>query len=499
MVVGNDIIFPYLMSPYNDSSEVEVRKSERERAKLFRDNLMVEGGERLKKYKEAKKEAAKKTAERERVARNGKTKKQKTEVAAKRAASCERTRKCRENKRAKQFPPVAFNEMVAIPPPTKETEGLVFLRAMDEYLRSNRVVVKREFELYAHIPDSAIAMAGIRLINGGRYEVFVNDMKGKIRTGMFDWIVGEAEKKRNQTTTDVPRARIELIRKSIIVLANTRALKDSRVGIDTVFQNHALIVSLDPSRQQDAHIDLDKRGHFQFGLICTDQVFGTIEYIPQDPMMKARCNLVDVWHDVPKPLASFLARHQDAKLLLKGFGRLLSINSESGKENPPLPLGTLLSLPGEVVHAGPRTQSLRAILFFTGTPHGEIPYSSEVQHTRTTLLGEIIMLTWMELQEEPDYAKHRTYLLMKWNEIGLANDSFALNNMHHRHLIEFAKAIVTTKNLAKKKFLIEELAKDEWDENDWGDPDYKYVLPKPGRRKQAELPTRNTASRPIKK
>ena len=398
---------------------------------------------------------------------------------AMRASGRERTRRCRQKKKESTFPRVEYTEIKAIPPPTRAPEGLIFLRAMNEYMRENLGLVEKEFERYAPLADSSIPMTGIRLIHGDRYKVLVTETAGQ-GTGIIDWLLGEVEKAQTDVTTAIPRAKIELIRKSIIVFANAMALKDERVSVATVFQNHALIVSFGKCQQQDVHIDLDKKGHFQFAMLCTDQVLGTKEYTPQRPLLGARCNLRDVWSDVPTPLANFLQKQPETKALLHGFGRLLSVSADNTDvdESPPLPLGTLLSLPGEVVHAGPGAESLRAVMFFTGTPTGEAPYTSEIQHTRTTLIGEIIMYSWIPLQQKPDYAKNRSYLLRKWIEIGLDKDNFALNSMHHVHLIKLATAIMNTKDKIGKENLVQALASQIWQEDDWGDPNYKYKLPK---------------------
>ena len=476
--VQGQIVALHGIMPKNKASEVGEKKTGKDKAKQYRDDLMILGGVKLKIHKEKRSAVAKREAEKERLARKGKTRKEREATEAKRTDSRERTKKCRERAKERALPRLTYNEMVAIAPPNKDTEGLSLLRSMDEYMRANIELVRDEFERYVELKNSSIAMAGIRRINGGRYEVFVDESMGQ-GTGVFDWILGEVEKKRTNSSAVVRRARIELMRRSIIVLANKCALKDLRVRVDTVFQNHAMIVNLDTCIQQDVHIDLDKKGHFQFGLICTDQVHGTKEYVPQEPVLGVQCNLLDIWSDIPKQLARFLAKDEDSKRLLKGFGRLLSVKDDSSEEkSPALPLGTLLSLPGEVVHAGPGAEGLRAILFFTGTPNGETPYSSEIQHSRTTLLGEIIMLTWMDLQRMQDYARNRKYLLRKWNEIGLVRDNFALDNMHHSHLIEFAKAIKNAKNPDAKDALMEALAAEVWEERDWGDAEYKYVVPR---------------------
>jgi hypothetical protein len=353
------------------STSSKVKKTGVERSKKYRESILVQGGEKLEKFLEGRKEAAKKRAEEERLSReNAKTQKQKELIAAKRAAGRERTRKCRENKKNKSFPLLGYNIMKAIPPLKRENDGLTVLRDLDVYLHDNTELVRKEFDLHADLLEkSSIHMSGIQLINGDRYEIFVSDADGTRGTGMFDWLIGEVEKKRTRQTTAVAKARIESIRTSIVAFANTMAKKDKRVGTDIDFQNHAIIISFDVCEQQDIHIDLDKKGHFQFGLLCTDNVFGTIEYSPLEPLLGDGCNLVDVWKDIPPSLALFLAQNAETSNLLRGFGRLLSPLVQTGADTEmPLPLGTLLSLPGEVVHAGPASDKFRAVMFFTGTP-----------------------------------------------------------------------------------------------------------------------------------
>ena len=198
-----------------------------------------------------------------------------------------------------------------------------------------------------------------------------------------------------------------------------------------------------------------------------------------------------MWTDVPEPLTILLNNQPYTKKLLQGFGSLLSVLKTESANLLPLPIGTLLSLPGKVVHAGPSSDKLRAVLFFTGTPSGDTPYSSDIQHTRTTLISEIIMHTWIPLQSNPDFAAQRKYLLRKWSEVGLENDTFALNNMHHVHLIEFAKAIMETKSRPKRETLLQDLASHLWEEEDWDNPDFKYRIPKVGGKKRKTVERAN--------
>ena len=429
--------------------------------KRYTDRHHLEGGERNRTAEEKKKVVSKKRtktnkAKREKMIENG-------EIDAYRAKIRAAVQKCREKQ--KNFPQVEYRQMKAIVPPSK-SPVLEWLRDFDMYLQKNSTKVNEEFDKYEKLANSPVNIAGIRLINGDRYEVFVNDMAGK-GTGIFDWLMGEVEKQRTKETVSIPKARLEQIRNDIIVFANKRAKRDERVSKDTIFKNHAFIISFGKCERQDVHIDLTERGHFQFGLLCTDNVFATEEYSPEEPLIGEDCNLADVWNDIPTSLAENLLKHPFTESLLKGFGSLLSV-SESTRTEARFPIGTLLSLPASVPHAGPFSDKLRAVLFFTGNPPGGTPYSYDTQHSRTTLLSEIIMHNWVPLQKYENFAMHREYLLTKWDLIGLQNDKFALNNMHHRHLIKFAKDILKTKGDQRKKTdKIQALAKRQWNEAAW--------------------------------
>ena len=176
---------------------------------------------------------------------------------------------------------------------TNDPHALAFLRDMDVFLQDNVELVRQVFSDFSGISDSPAQVGGIRRINGGRYEVFVDENAG-FGTGMFSWIVREVEKNRTKSEVVIPTARVEEIHKSVMVWANTRAALDKRVSTDVQFQNHALIVCLNKSVQQDAHIDLDGKGHYQFGIICSDQVLGTKEYLPKEPVLGVSCNLADI-------------------------------------------------------------------------------------------------------------------------------------------------------------------------------------------------------------
>ena len=74
--------------------------------------------------------------------------------------------------------------------------------------------------------------------------------------------------------------------------------------------------------------------------------------------------------------------------------------------------------------------------------------------------------------------KNSRLVLYEYHLTEQTDNNFALDNMHHSHLIEFAKAIKNAKNPDAKDALMEALAAEVWEERDWGDAEYKYVVPR---------------------
>jgi hypothetical protein len=101
-------------------------------------------------------------------------------------------------------------------------------------------------------------------------------------------------------------------------------------------------------------------------------------------------------------------------------------SAQTSAANPmTAPAGTLLTLPGSVIHAGPSTEAYRAILFFSASPkkrrsstnevsvEGEVAeYHPDVQYYAPMLCGEFLSIgVWHRLNEED-----RVYLLTKLAE-----------------------------------------------------------------------------------
>ena len=114
---------------------------------------------------------------------------------------------------------------------------------------------------------------------------------------------------------------------------------------------------------------------------------------------------------MPHGLSDKIDSNAQLRQLLNRYGSLLSDSTKVNTNKPAIkyPTGTLLSLPGGVAHAGPKSNGFRAVLFFTGTPDGCPPYDPDVQHCKTTLVSELLRLSWKDMS-----AEEREYLLSKW-------------------------------------------------------------------------------------
>jgi hypothetical protein len=123
-----------------------------------------------------------------------------------------------------------------------------------------------------------------------------------------------------------------------------------------------------------------------------------------------------VWHEwnpteMPKGLVDAIEQSNDAKELLKTFGNVLVPESKMTKCDSEVcpPCGSLLSLPGSVIHAGPASNDARAVLFFSSCPTMEaIEYNPDTQYSGVFLCGQLVTLLW----RMPGIgAKEREYLL----------------------------------------------------------------------------------------
>lgn len=196
-----------------------------------------------------------------------------------------------------------------------------------------------------------LTMPGVREIQMNRYEIFMQ-ATGK-QTDAMDWALKE----------------VSIDKQELVDFCISQAKRDPRTKHLTNFGNFSLIVNDEEVGNQYPHIDL-LFPNFQFGLILTDQSPGTYVYKAR-PVETAR-DLQKQWN-LSDRLVEIIDSSSEASTLLKHFGRVLSDNMERIWQPDYYPRGTLLCLPGGVVHAGPRSRP-RSVVFFSGAPQVGLEY-----------------------------------------------------------------------------------------------------------------------------
>jgi hypothetical protein len=154
--------------------------------------------------------------------------------------------------------------------------------------------------------------------------------------------------------------------------------------------------------------------------------------------------------------------------LLSDFGRLLSETLVAVSKQPevtkdsPLKTGSLFTLPGDVIHAGPSTTGVRAILFLVASSNNTRKYNPDVQYNRTNMWVTIAEYVWVPMMDDQhSTGVGRRYLLEKIKECA-ALDRSSSNTIRHdyfRHYVEAAEEVHTAKTNAKKEKLEKLLTK----------------------------------------
>jgi hypothetical protein len=114
--------------------------------------------------------------------------------------------------------------------------------------------------------------------------------------------------------------------------------------------------------------------------------------------------LVEQWQTLsadimPRALIQAFQQGDTSKMLLHHFGDVLHPDRQmlaqmKCKDNNST--GTILSLPGSVIHAGPAYGDFRAIMFFSAWPQSNetAPYDPDVQYTAVLLTGHFVNCLW---------------------------------------------------------------------------------------------------------
>jgi hypothetical protein len=328
---------------------------------------------------------------------------------------------------------------------------------------------KPEIEELFVLADACLPKTtGIRRISGDRYELFVQ--ADDFTPATFKTILKNSEKMRRKE----PRLKLnddELGQLIQVIVGYMSKTAFGLVGTEYALHNFAYILSFDRVAPQDCHIDLNAPTHIQLGMLCSPTGELTWEYKCGDPnfVVGEGANLSQYWSDLPQGLQEKLDENEVVQKLLDGFGPLLSPKIERvTNSGAKVPFGTMLSLPGRVMHCGPSvTQkgTLRAVMFFTATPINAQEYDSETQYCRSTIIHDFLVNSWINLT-----SNEKEYMLTKWTEVGLRYDSLqAVNlNMKHKHLIAIALAL-RDKSEEETRDLITKISNDPR----WNDKPFK--------------------------
>lgn len=184
-----------------------------------------------------------------------------------------------------------------------------------------------------------------------------------------------------------------------------------KYGNDYTFSNFSLLVNYEATPQQAQHIDM-LEPNMQFGLVFTNSSPGTLVYLVETDVSTIS-DVQQMWNewnndgenacgDVPANLIHAVQQYsQNAQELIRDFGNILIPEHKLLKiEQDSLSQGTLQSLPGSIIHAGPKSTDFRAVLFFSGCPANESimkdvePYHPDTQYTAVFLMCQLIVVLW---------------------------------------------------------------------------------------------------------
>jgi hypothetical protein len=298
-------------------------------------------------------------------------------------------------------------------------------------------------------PKAAIPMKGIRYIQTNRIEMFV--VSPDKSCAAFDQLC-------RNLLTQSPRPTqlhecydtVDAIRTAIVSYAkNATLLEDrllmmmpssSRRGGDNPVVHYgtfSLIISNGIVPDQLPHVDVQPPD-FQFGMIVTDnspatRVYQSLRSVVRTPDDLAAFLGVGVGRvgvekvvrgdddddddddndapaaasSPPSKIAAVLAQFPASVELLQSFGLCLStLNTNDytlATAWDHLPAGTVLSLPGGQLHAGPACRDFRVVLFWTAHGSAHSVYHPDIQYFDGLLLAELMLPIWRFITVEDRY------------------------------------------------------------------------------------------------
>ena len=137
----------------------------------------------------------------------------------------------------------------------------------------------------------------------------------------------------------------------------------------------------------------------QCGLSLTDKTPATLSYETRHHIETVDDLRKHEWKDMPDTVARAMRGDRHCRQLLKQFGDTLNTERSEIKQHRLLRRGTLLTLPGSVMHAGPKSRSYRCLLFFSGWRKGSAvaSYNPDIQYFGPLLCADLFALLYEKL------------------------------------------------------------------------------------------------------
>ena len=280
------------------------------------------------------------------------------------------------------------------------------LAELDQILRtrSTRIYLDRLIDEEFNQEDNE----SVRRLQAGRYEIFV-EAKSKISRA-FDHLTRDLTFSKCDVISYVQK---QILRDKRLSQKNDHS---SKGGYE--LGNISIILNFEAAPAQAPHIDMTLP-NYQCALLISDCTPGTLFSETTQPITNVD-DLARHWsdngHQMPHDLRGALENDDLVRNLLNKFGKLLHTTLTLVSPGKTLKRGTLITLPGSVVHAGPSSTTFRSVLFASMWPKGstEPRYDPDTQYSSIILCSHLLSLVWSNIGlTERIYILERTVSYIK--------------------------------------------------------------------------------------
>jgi hypothetical protein len=370
------------------------------------------------------------------------------------------------------------------PDPNIEYKGVQALQTINDVSEH----VLQHYDVIVDWLHTDTNIAGYTYIQGGRLEIFLGDsvsvgqhflwskiMNHYIDTNGLNGLVTPGTLKttiKNYCTEQAKKdERLEVLQQYI---------NDTKNVMEMHFSNFSMIVTKEPSPMQLLHMDATIP-NYQFILACTNNSPTTIfAPVPIEQHVTSITELVEktkVVAGIDDNLVDLLKYNSKVQEYMKTYGNLFSVRNKPASSKM-INCGTVISLPGTVIHAGPKSKDPRSVFFYTcgikkslkrKCDEDEIEldnsctalvvpklYSKDVQYNAVTLFLEIMLVVWETITE----AKHKEFLVNKLHRLIHQNNFKYTTHLPHG----YGDVIQTFMEIACKKMMF---YNNERDYNQW--------------------------------